>query len=268
MQRVQDGRPCYNWEKSYREANSTIRTDEQFREYADFIEANKYLPNGEKNVDTEKFAEQTGISGKSVFSRLGSIFFPESFPPCTMHLYYENVARAMFEHLAGRFFISRPGAVDEDSESDEETEEELGKGDKKQRKRKRKKKKKKRNAPRFIRRQGANAPFFANDDPYNVKPKHWTQMGRDTAASNSTYPDQLGEEMLNLETTFRKMKAANWQRFVFHQSPVYFKKYLPKEHYDEWMNMVEAMRLSTRKVLDELEIEEVRPRCPFICPDL
>ncbi|RPA72547.1 hypothetical protein BJ508DRAFT_334940 [Ascobolus immersus RN42] len=86
------------------------------------------------------------------------------------------------------------------------------------------------------------------------------EIGNDTKNSNGTYPDQLGEEMTNLEQTFRKMKAANWQRFLYHQSPVYFKKYLPKYHYDNCMNMVEAMRLSTRKVLDEYEAEEVGER--------
>ncbi|RPA78541.1 hypothetical protein BJ508DRAFT_211995, partial [Ascobolus immersus RN42] len=56
------------------------------------------------------------------------------------------------------------------------------------------------------------------------------------------------------------MKAANWQRFLYHQSPIYFKKYLPKQHYDEWMNMVEAMRLSTRKTLDFNEVFEIKER--------
>ncbi|RPA79046.1 hypothetical protein BJ508DRAFT_211589, partial [Ascobolus immersus RN42] len=56
------------------------------------------------------------------------------------------------------------------------------------------------------------------------------------------------------------MKAANWQRFVFHQSPIYFKKYLPKKHYRQWMNMVEAMRLSTRKILKFSEIDIIEER--------
>ncbi|RPA72439.1 hypothetical protein BJ508DRAFT_195545, partial [Ascobolus immersus RN42] len=55
-------------------------------------------------------------------------------------------------------------------------------------------------------------------------------------------------------------KAANWQRFVYQQSPIYFKKYLPKRHYDEWMNLVEAMRLATRKVIRLGEVDEVKER--------
>ncbi|RPA81737.1 hypothetical protein BJ508DRAFT_208965, partial [Ascobolus immersus RN42] len=56
------------------------------------------------------------------------------------------------------------------------------------------------------------------------------------------------------------MKAANWQRFLFIQSPIYFRKYLPKKHYRQWMNMVEAMRLATRKVLKLSEIDEIEER--------
>ncbi|RPA73240.1 hypothetical protein BJ508DRAFT_216343, partial [Ascobolus immersus RN42] len=56
------------------------------------------------------------------------------------------------------------------------------------------------------------------------------------------------------------MKAANWQRFMFHQSPIYFRRYLPKYHYNQWMNLVEAMRLSTRKILFQSEIDIVEER--------
>ncbi|RPA76541.1 hypothetical protein BJ508DRAFT_199973, partial [Ascobolus immersus RN42] len=55
-------------------------------------------------------------------------------------------------------------------------------------------------------------------------------------------------------------KAANWQRFVYLQSPIYFKKYLPEYHYDQWMNLVQAMRLSTYKVIDEAEVDEIEER--------
>ncbi|RPA74662.1 hypothetical protein BJ508DRAFT_215155, partial [Ascobolus immersus RN42] len=56
------------------------------------------------------------------------------------------------------------------------------------------------------------------------------------------------------------MKAANWKRFVFHQSPIYFRKYLPKEHYDAWMNLVDGIRLATRRTLDLDEVDQVRER--------
>ncbi|RPA73756.1 hypothetical protein BJ508DRAFT_215961 [Ascobolus immersus RN42] len=56
------------------------------------------------------------------------------------------------------------------------------------------------------------------------------------------------------------MKAANWQRFVYHQSPVYFRRYLPKKHYNQWMSLIEGMRLSTRKTLTVREVYEIKER--------
>ncbi|RPA71322.1 hypothetical protein BJ508DRAFT_218163, partial [Ascobolus immersus RN42] len=56
------------------------------------------------------------------------------------------------------------------------------------------------------------------------------------------------------------MKAANWERFVFHQSPIYFRGLLPKAHYNAWMNMVEGMRLATRRSLTFEEVDEIRER--------
>lgn len=237
-EKIADGRPYYNWERDYTFENSVLREDVQFRQIAAYIETNR--------AEDPIYAERTGISGQSIFARLPTLFFPASFPPCTMHLFYENVVQTMFEHLAGRYFVKRP-----DPKSTKTNDGDTLPTPKKPPK----------DAPKFARREGKDAPFKKIlGDSYTLDPMSWRQIGKDTAASNSTYPDQLGEEMTNLETTFRKMKAANWQRFLFHQSPVYFREYLPKEHYDEWMNMVDAMRLATRKELDESEVSEVCER--------
>lgn len=248
--RRDENRPCYNWKRDYTCENALIRTDEKFREIADWVSESK----------DEKFAERTGISGKSCLAVLPTIFFPASFPPCTMHLFYENVAPVMFEHFAGRFLVKRhepvPGQSDKDLNGDA-----VGIGDPagptgptpKENSDptntmaaqpqtavidgsvnavRRRKGEPTYGAPAFKQRKGTDAPFLENDDPYNIHPTKWRQIGADTERSNSTYPNQLGEEMTNLLTSFRKMKAANWQRFVFHQSPIYFRKCLPKIHYD------------------------------------
>lgn len=285
-------RPCYNWEKDYTYANSTARTDKTFRDIATYIDEMK----DKAGEEIDKYAETTGIAGKSIFARLDTIFFPWSFPPCTMHLYYENVVRVMFEHYAGRFFVKRSvptadstdkdnidqpssdtGASSDGLSTASDDDDEINKASKKRRrnadraKRKKRKEKERENAkkkrdsrakqrpvPMFARRKGTDAPFKRkDDDPYNIPPDGWREIGMDTAKSNATYPDQFGESMGNLTETFRKMKAANWQRFVYHQSPIYFRKYLPKPQYNEWMNLVEAMRLSTRKVLDGADVLEV-----------
>lgn len=266
------GRVAYAYDRDYTDSNSILRDDKKFREVAEYMAVKR--PDGStyytRNKDPSKayFAEKTGISGKSIFMRLDTLFFPASFPPCTMHLFYENIAKNMFEHYAGRFFTERSapetstlgkkGDVDEQSEKST-SEDQPDTGQRKKSKKKAQKVSKPRKLPKFKRRKGTNAPFFDRRgvDPYNIPPNAWREIGRDTALSNRTYPDQLREEMTNLETTFRRMKAANWRRFLYHQSPIYFKRYLPKEHYDEWMNLVDAMRLATRKVLDTREVAEV-----------
>lgn len=240
--KIAEDRPCYNWQKEYVYDNSLLREDEQFRMYARYVK--------EHGDNDPNFAERVGISGESIFTRLPTLLFPWSFPPCTMHLFYENIAKSMFEHLAGRFFVKRPPPVVKESGPAEPPPTSKGR-------RSALDPPPPRLAPAFSKRNTTEGPFLATSDPYNIHPKLWKQIGSDTAKSNVTYPDQLGEEMTNLETTFRKMKAANWERFLYHQSPVYFRKCLPKEHYNEWMNMVEAMRLATRKELCDFEIDEV-----------
>lgn len=259
-QKQEEGRPFYNWKKDYTSANSILREDVKFREIANYVSAHR--------ADNPTFAESTGIAGKSIFMRLSSLFFPASFPPCTMHLFYENVVQTVFDHYAGRYFVARPNqpsssAASKNGPGDDQVAEDgnaVGGKGKSTKNSAQARKPVARAGPAFVRRKpGGNDPSFymVKSDSYNIPPNAWAEIGKDTLRSNKTYPDQLGEEMTNLATSFRKMKAANWQRFLFHQSPVYFRKYLPREHYNEWMNMVEAMRLSTRKVLDEHEVAEV-----------
>lgn len=107
LNKIDEGRPCYNWKKNYTAANSTLRTHEDFRRVGDYV---SNLGNNETNEDrleTSKVSERTGIAGRSIFMKLRSISFPFSFPPCSMHLFYENVFQTVFEHYDGRFLVKR-----------------------------------------------------------------------------------------------------------------------------------------------------------------
>lgn len=260
--RLSKGRPCYDWKKDYTARCATRRTDEKFRELAKTIAnppvvaANEVLPN------MAFYREAAGLSGESILARLPTLIFPDSFPPCTMHLYYENVVQIMFEHYAGRFFVERPPDQPEEPTKDKDGKPvpvDPNKPIKKARVRKGKESGIP-EAPRFRRRVGANEAFLANSETYNIKPEAWAQIGEDTAKSNPTFPSQFGEAMTNLTESFRRMKAANWQRFVFLQSPIYFRKYLSAYHYENWMNLVQAMRLSTRKEIEDDEVDEIEER--------
>ena len=67
--------------------------DHQFRADAVHIEET-----GHKEA-----ADLTGISGLAILAQLPSIEFPRSFPPDSMHLFFENVLPALVRHYRGVF---------------------------------------------------------------------------------------------------------------------------------------------------------------------
>jgi hypothetical protein len=71
-----------------------MRNDHQFRADAVHIEET-----GHKEA-----ADLTGISGLAILAQLPSIEFPRSFPPDSMHLFFENVVPALVRHYRGVFF--------------------------------------------------------------------------------------------------------------------------------------------------------------------
>lgn len=88
-----DSRDCSKWEEYDRE-NLPIRNNQKFRFDATHIEET-----GHKEA-----ADHTGIAGLAILARLRSIDFPRSFPPDSMHLFFENVIPAMVRHYRGIFF--------------------------------------------------------------------------------------------------------------------------------------------------------------------
>lgn len=84
---------CSEWE-TYNQENLPIRNNDTFRYDATHIE----------ETADKIAADLTGIAGQAILSRLPSIDFPRSFPPDSMHLFYENVIPAMIRHYRGIFF--------------------------------------------------------------------------------------------------------------------------------------------------------------------
>jgi hypothetical protein len=72
-----------------------LRHDSAFRQDAAYIASDPGHTAAQK---------KTGIAGQSVLHRLSSIDFPRSFPPDSMHLFYENVIPDMVKHYRGVFF--------------------------------------------------------------------------------------------------------------------------------------------------------------------
>ncbi|KAI5836976.1 hypothetical protein DFP73DRAFT_452625, partial [Morchella snyderi] len=46
-----------------------------------------------------------GIKGLSILSRLKSIHFPRSFPPDSMHLWFENIITDLVKHWRGKYRV-------------------------------------------------------------------------------------------------------------------------------------------------------------------
>lgn len=84
--------------EKFQYTNPPRQTDEGFRKIAnDIQEASKT-----ENVDD--LVKLHGIKGRSIFMRLNAIVFPWSFPPCGMHLYFENICSHMTRHYRGVYF--------------------------------------------------------------------------------------------------------------------------------------------------------------------
>ena len=81
------------WE-DYDQENLPIRDDQTFRLDAKHIEET-----GHKEA-----IDHTGIAGLAILARLPSIDFPRSFPPDSMHLFFENIIPSLVRHYRGIFF--------------------------------------------------------------------------------------------------------------------------------------------------------------------
>lgn len=169
------GRPIYNTAKDYTRENGRARQDTNFRQVANYLHetANDDTPRTTKEIKEDRnYREITGIAGKSCLMRLKTLCFPQSFPPCTMHLYYENVAHTMLEHFSGRFFEKR-------DQKEKEKKTNIGNlrpGKPKPRKQST------REYPAFRRmtRGGDEDKFKDDGEDYCIKPPNWKRIGEDT----------------------------------------------------------------------------------------
>ena len=138
-----------------------MRTNIQFRRDAAHIEETKH----------KEAADLTGISGLAILAQLPSIDFPRSFPPDSMHLFFENVIPALTRHYRGVFFkVDHRGRTGGDNEEAQPDPESTNRGSRKR----------KRTATKSSGSSStANLKFKKTADPWNVEPKVWEQIGRD-----------------------------------------------------------------------------------------
>lgn len=253
--------------KSYDAANLPMRTDEGSRKIADHV------------VETgdEKNAKKYGIKGPSCLAGLVAIDIPRSFPPDGMHLWWENVIPDLFRHWRGKFTHGAP--VSEDSEHapvyDADTESDPEERPASQHRRGTESAYPEENIGSQRRRSGrrAGVPSVANkrgpaeakkfiktNDEYNIAPNEWLRIGKDMASSAATFPASFGEPIRDFAEHCQRLKAAEWKNITLLMAPIYMKGRLPDVDYIEFLNLIDAVRLSVDNMIAEGEIPVIEQR--------
>jgi hypothetical protein len=154
------------------------------------------------------------ISLTVVVGYIPSIDLVRSFPPDSMHLFWENVLPDPIKHWRGRF----------NTLNTFEAATTAGSG-------------KKRGAPDIAPGQPARKKravqeistthgtrrsdkFQATDDPWNVLRAQWDALGRDMVDSKSTIPLHFGEASRDFWEHCHHLKAAEWRNtcLIFYRS--------------------------------------------------
>jgi hypothetical protein len=120
-------------------------------------------------------SNRSGISGESVLSHLKSIDFPRSFPPDSMHLFFENIIPTLVRHYRGVFFKGHSNG-DDGFEADDEAE--IGS------KRKGKTTTVSKTQKKFKNAEVKPSKFRKTDDPWNVPPDRWELIGTEQKVSS------------------------------------------------------------------------------------
>jgi hypothetical protein len=167
-------------------------------------------------LGSDELAKQYGINHLAILARLSSIDLVRSFPPDSMHLFWENVLPDLVKHWRGKF--DTLNALDHGSTGT------------------------KRPAPDSIagqparkRRGGADTSgvathgarrsdkFQTTDDPWNICPSEWDAIGRDMADSHRTFPLHFGEAVRDFWEHCHHLKAAEWENTCLVLLPIYLK---------------------------------------------
>ena len=176
---------CGDWEE-YDRNNLPICDDDTFRFDATHIE----------ETGDKKAIEYTGISGLAILAQLPSIDFPRSFPPDSMHLFFENVIPVMVRHYRGVFFkkdaIEMEGSRTTGSRNQGHPRGagRLGSGRPAANSQSRATQQAATGTNSGMRRGGPSSgeqrklKFKQTSDPWNVGPKAWQRIGQDQEVSN------------------------------------------------------------------------------------
>lgn len=97
--------------EKYKYSNPPRQTDQGFRDIADDV-----AEAIQRNENVDELIFEHGIKGRCAFTRLRAIVFPWSFPPCAMHMLFENICPNLTRMYRGTYF-----KVKEEEEDDDKT---------------------------------------------------------------------------------------------------------------------------------------------------
>ncbi|KAA8913706.1 hypothetical protein FN846DRAFT_902559 [Sphaerosporella brunnea] len=107
--------------------------------------------------------------------------------------------------------------------------------------------------------------FRQSDDPWNVKPSEWKQIGQDQLSSASTLPSSFGRAPRDFAAHCHEFSGEEWKQQATLFLPIYLQDKLPREHYDQFCQLTQAMNDATENILTEEEIEQVEDAfCRFL----
>jgi hypothetical protein len=168
-------------------------------------------------LGSDELGKKYGINHLAILGRLSSIDLVRSFPPDSMHLFWENVLPDLVKHWRGKF----------DTLSTLDPSVSTGT---------------KRPAPDGIAGQPAHKrravadtsgvvthgarrsdKFQTTDDPWNICPSEWDAIGRDMADSHRTFPLYFGEAVRDFWEHCHHFKAAEWENTCLVLLPIYLK---------------------------------------------
>jgi hypothetical protein len=193
-----------------------LRTDVETRDIASKI----------VNLGSDKLAFQYGINKLAILAELTSLDMIRGFPPDEMHLYWENIIPGLVKHWRGNFttlpcFTGRQATH---TDSDDEMEEALESESASQERTKSPPHKKRKRTSGRADDRSSSTKFIETEDPWNIPPLVWSQIGRNMYDSHSTIPTQFGEAPRDFWEHSHHFKAAEWKNFAFLFLPVYLKE--------------------------------------------
>jgi hypothetical protein len=193
-----------------------------------------------------------------------------------MHLFYENIIPDMVKHYRGVFFKPKaePSASVDGCKSnpdDAEAPQQNTADPDAEKSRKRKSHPPQvASGPQTTKRPKTgrtqeSTKFRQTDDSWNVHLTDWQGIGDDQQASSCMLPHSFGRAPRNFAAHCHEFSGEEWKQQATLFLPIYLQDVLPREHYEQFCALTQAMNDATENIITDLEIDKVEDAlCKFL----